>query len=78
MPNSNEIEAEIRKDNNYQGVRLRYCQDLGLNVEMIERRQNEQDIILSIHHACSLSLMHTPLAKLIMNHNDVNIALRAS
>ena len=56
----------------------KFCQDLGLNVEMIERDQKEQDIILSIHHACSLTLMHTPVAKLIMNHNDVNIALRAS
>ena len=55
-----------------------FCQDLGLNVEMIERCHKEQDIILSIHHACSLTLMHTPVAKLIMNHNDVNIALRAS
>ena len=45
-----------------------YCQDLGLNVEMIERCHKEQDIILSIHHACSLTLMSTSTFKLIMNH----------
>ena len=51
-----------------------FCQDLGLNVEMIERDKKEQDIILSIHHACSLTLMSTLTPKLIMNHEGINVA----
>ena len=53
-----------------------FCKKLGLQVEMIEKDQRLQDAVLSVHHACSLTLMRTPTSKLIMNHEGINVAQR--
>lgn len=51
----------------------KFCKKIGMAVKMMEKNQKLQDAVLSVHHACSLVLMHTSAAKLIMNHNGVSI-----
>lgn len=45
------------------------CKEIGLNIFMIEEDNDLQDIILSIHHACILTLTRTNAIKIIENHN---------
>ncbi len=45
------------------------CKDTGLKVKYIEDDQELQDIILSIHHASTLTLTNTPVIKIIENHD---------
>lgn len=47
------------------------CQDMGLNIEMLETKQSLQDAVLSIHHACMLTLSQTGAFKIIENHKGV-------
>lgn len=44
------------------------ARDAGLRVEDIEKRQNVQDAILTVHHACVLTLQSTNAFKIIENH----------
>ena len=45
------------------------CRNSGLKVDYMEDDQDLQDIILSIHHASTLSIMNTPTVKIIENQN---------
>lgn len=47
------------------------CRDMGLNVVSLEDDQELQDAILSVHHACMLTLSATPAFKVIENHLGV-------
>lgn len=47
------------------------CFEIGLKVEMIEKDQELQDIILSIHHISMLTLSHTPAFRIIENQLGV-------
>ena len=49
------------------------CTDIGLTVEMLEEKGKEklQDAVLSVHHACMLTLMETNALKIIENHTGV-------
>lgn len=44
------------------------CKEIGLKVEMFEDNQKLQDAILSVHHACILTLTQTMACKIIENH----------
>ena len=46
------------------------CKDYGLKIIEIEKDQDLQDIILSIHHASALTIMNTPAIKIIENQNS--------
>jgi hypothetical protein len=43
------------------------CAAMGLKIEMLEQNQQLQDAVLSLHHACMLTLSHTGALKLIEN-----------
>lgn len=45
------------------------CQDVGLKVTEMEGDQELQDIILSIHHSATLTIMNTPAIKIVENQN---------
>ena len=45
------------------------CRHSGLKVKYIEEDQELQDIILSIHHAATLTIMNTDNVKIIQNQN---------
>lgn len=47
------------------------CRDMGLVVRMLEDDQRLQDAVLSVHHACILTLAGTNALKIIENHNGV-------
>lgn len=47
------------------------CKDMGLKVQMLEDDQRLQDAILSVHHACILTLAGTGAFKIIENHRGV-------
>jgi ATP-dependent protease ClpP protease subunit len=47
------------------------CRDMGLKVLMLEDDQRLQDAVLSVHHACMLTLAGTGAFKIIENHNGV-------
>lgn len=51
-----------------------YCRRNGMKVEMMEGEENQnlQDAILSLHHACMLTLLETPASKIIGNHIGMN------
>ena len=44
------------------------CVEMGLNIEMLEAKQELQDAVLSIHHACMLTMSQTGAFKIIENH----------
>jgi hypothetical protein len=43
----------------------------GLNIRQLESDDNLQDLVLSVHHACMLTVSNSGAAKLIENHNGV-------
>ncbi len=45
------------------------CQSTGLKIVEMEKDQNLQDNILSIHHASALTISNTSAVKIIENHN---------
>jgi len=47
------------------------CKSMGLNIIMMEDDDKLQDAILSLHHACMLTLSSTPAYKIIENHNGI-------
>lgn len=46
------------------------CKNSGLKIKEIEKDQDLQDIILSIHHASALTIMNTSAVKIIENQNS--------
>ncbi len=47
------------------------CKEMGLNIDMLEDNQRLQDAVLSVHHACMLTLAGTGAFKIIENHKGV-------
>ena len=47
------------------------CREMGLKVTMLEDDQTLQDAVLSVHHACILTLAGTGAFKIIENHEGV-------
>jgi len=47
------------------------CKKMGLQVTMLEDDQRLQDAVLSVHHACILTLAGTGAFKIIENHKGV-------
>jgi hypothetical protein len=47
------------------------CRSIGLKIARLEDSQEFQDLVLSVHHACMLTLGSTPAAKIIENQNGV-------
>ena len=45
-----------------------WCEKLGLKIDHLEKDQQLQDAVLSLHHACMLTFDTTPAIKLIENH----------
>ena len=45
------------------------CDEIKLEVEMLEDNQNLQDAILAVHYACIHTLSATPAIKIIENHD---------
>ena len=45
------------------------CKTAGLKIIYVEQDDELQDIILSIHHASTLTIMNTPDVKIIENQN---------
>ena len=45
------------------------CKKIGMKIMQIENDQDLQDIILSIHHACALTITNTSVFKIIENQN---------
>lgn len=50
---------------------IEWCKEIGLNVTTLEDDQELQETVLSVHHACMLTLSSTGACKLIENHNGV-------
>jgi len=48
------------------------AKELGINVAMLEDDQGLQDRVLTVHHACALTLTETPAFKLIENQDGVS------
>ena len=47
------------------------CNSIGLKVEALENDSTLQDKVLSVHHACILTLDQTPAFKMIENHMGI-------
>lgn len=45
------------------------CKEMGLKIRDLEASQETQDAVLSLHHACMLTLSGTGAFKIIENHN---------
>ena len=69
----NELADNFKTKSHGRPLSAVFCKKIGMNVKMIERDQKLQDAVLSVHHVCTLTLMETSAAKLIMNHNGVNV-----
>lgn len=49
-------------------IHLDECEKIGLRVHAIERDQELQDLVLTVHHCYMHSLMNSPAYKIIENH----------
>lgn len=47
------------------------CRDMGLKIVELEKNQELQEAVLSLHHACMLTFSQTPAVKIIENHFGV-------
>ena len=47
------------------------CKEIGLKVSELEKNQELQDAVLSLHHACMLTFSANPVLKIIENHNGI-------
>jgi len=47
------------------------AEEIGLNIFRLEDDQKLQDAVLSVHHACIITLSETACCKLVENHNGV-------
>ena len=47
------------------------CRDMGLEVELLEEDNKQQDLVLTVHHCYMNALMNTNAFKMIENHNGV-------
>ena len=54
------------------------CQDLGLNVEMLEADQELQDLVLSVHHAFIITFDSSSATKIIENHTGARFVTHQS
>ena len=50
-------------------ISAKKCKEIGLNVEMLEERQDIQETVLAIHFACIHTFQATQALKIIENHN---------
>lgn len=50
------------------------AEQMGLNVLALEADQELQELVLSVHHACMLTLSDTPIVKLIENQDGIAYA----
>ena len=53
------------------------ARSLGLKIEMLEDDQELQERVLTVHHACALTLGETPAFKIIENHLGVSFITSA-
>ena len=56
-------------------IGLKQAQEIGLKVEPLEKDDELQDIVLTIHHTYMHTLASTPIVKIIENHNNVKQGL---
>lgn len=72
--NANEIIKNIvsylNKNNKSHSRHFSYsdCKQLGLNVTALEEDQELQELVLSVHHASTITLNRTNVSKMIENH----------
>jgi len=52
-------------------ISMERAKQIGLNISALEDDQNLQEAVLSVHHACILTLEQTNTIKLIQNQNGV-------
>ena len=52
-------------------IPMKKCIDIGLKIEKLEDNQTLQDLVLSVHHSCILTLSATPAIKIIENQNGI-------
>lgn len=52
-------------------IPMKKCMDIGLKIEKLEDDQTLQDLVLSVHHSCILTLSATPAIKIIENQNGI-------
>lgn len=54
-------------------ISLKKAQELGIVVDPLESDPKLQDLVLAIHHACTLTLTETAAFKIIENHEGVAV-----
>ena len=54
-------------------ISLSRAREIGLKVSALEDNDELQDAVLSVHHACMLTLDGTPSIKIIENHLGVAV-----
>lgn len=50
-------------------IHIDECKELGLKVDELEKDQDLQDLVLTVHHAFMYTLTNTPALKIIENHH---------
>ena len=81
-PESPELDDKVRKileelgdhaltKSHARHLSLARCREMGLQVHDLEQDQSFQEAVLSLHHACMLTLSSTPAFKLIENQHGV-------
>jgi hypothetical protein len=53
-------------------ISLTRAKEIGLDVVALEEDQSHQEAVLTVHHACMLTLAQTSVKKLIENHNGIS------
>lgn len=56
-------------------IHMEEAEKIGLKVQPLEKDQEFQDLVLTVHHAYMHTLANTKVAKMIENHNGITMAM---
>ena len=65
----NALNEHEKSKNHSRHFDFKYCQDIGLKIQMLEDDQFLQDLVLSVHHSCMHTFGFTKAVKIIENQN---------
>ena len=62
------LSSSTRNRTHNRHIHFDECQQIGLDVELIENDQELQELVLTVHHCFMHTLMNTDAFKIIENH----------
>ena len=66
------VSRDATKDHS-RNLSVKKCKEIGLNIKILEKDKELQDLVLSIHHACINYFNHEEACKIFSNHMGTSL-----